>query len=219
MGNNLLLISNAVRRAALARSACRCAFPNCSHSVALYDGALVLEFAYIDGQTPGGPRFDPSCPANEVQSLDNVIVLCPTHHMLVDAQPEKYSAEFLRKIRAAHEEAVSTALTLPPVPVKPAGPQPHLTYSAALEFWRANRDLDEEERWQELLKANARILALALPDDLIMIGDKCYLGGKHWTNKGGQVADFLFASRQTLGVTIIEIKTPLTRLIGGRVQV
>jgi hypothetical protein len=56
---------------------------------------------------------------------------------------------------------------------------------------------------------------LAVPADIVQIGDKCYVGGKAWTNTDGSIIDFLYASRATANVTLVEIKTPATRLIGS----
>lgn len=152
-----------------------------------------------------------------MQNVDNLIVLCPTHHRLVDMQPQNYSADYLKNCKYFHEKLISELVkgsNTIKMSVKPAASKSHLTYSAALNFWHNNRKSDEEELWQTFFKESPRILALALPDDIIMIGEKCYLGGKDWTNRGGSVVDFLMASRQTFGVTIIEIKTPQTKIMG-----
>jgi hypothetical protein len=56
----------------------------------------------------------------------------------------------------------------------------------------------------------------AVPDQIIKIGEKCYLGGKGIDNSGGNISDYLFATASTRNIVIIEIKTPRTPLIGKR---
>lgn len=52
-----------------------------------------------------GPRGVPE-PASEVDSCANIILLCPTHHRIVDAQPDIYTAKVLRAMKYQHETAV-----------------------------------------------------------------------------------------------------------------
>ena len=42
---------------------------------------------------------------------DNLVLLCRTHHKMVDDQHETYTAEVLHKIKANHEKWVSSTLT------------------------------------------------------------------------------------------------------------
>jgi hypothetical protein len=46
----------------------------------------------------------------DLDSYDNLILLCKTHHKLVDDQMERFPAQRLRKIKAAHEHWVREAL-------------------------------------------------------------------------------------------------------------
>lgn len=43
----------------------------------------------------------------ELNAVDNLIVLCPTHHACVDRQPETYTADLLRKWKQTHEAMVA----------------------------------------------------------------------------------------------------------------
>ena len=45
------------------------------------------------------------------------------------------------------------------------------------------------------------------------LNSKCYVGGKAVNNQGGNVVDFLI--QRNGDVTRIEIKTPMTDLLGG----
>lgn len=96
--------SRKTRHAAIALSGNQCAFPGCN--TPFYDpaaGVILGEIAHICAQSPGGPRFDPRLTENEVHSASNLMVLCAVHHKLVDDQPDVYTADVLRRMKADHE--------------------------------------------------------------------------------------------------------------------
>lgn len=91
----------------------QCAFPGCiqASSVSNTDAKTgdvfhtpVLEHAHIRSKKPDGPRYDPDYPAEKLDSFDNLILLCPTHHgPVVDAEKGRaYTAEDLEKMRDDH---------------------------------------------------------------------------------------------------------------------
>ena len=49
----------------------------------------------------------------------------------------------------------------------------------------------------------------------MIVGTKAYVGGKAIDNKGGKVVDFLVKNNITDTLAIIEIKTPVTNLLGA----
>ncbi|MGN6148068.1 MAG: HNH endonuclease signature motif containing protein [Rhizomicrobium sp.] len=93
--------TTAVKRLLL-RSGNRCAFPKCS--VSLLSGETVIgEICHIAAAKSGGPRYDGEQSATERHSYDNLILLCPLHHKVVDDDVESYSAARLLKMKADHE--------------------------------------------------------------------------------------------------------------------
>jgi hypothetical protein len=44
----------------------------------------------------------------ELHAIENLILLCPKHHKIVDEHPEQYDAARLRRIKADHESRVDT---------------------------------------------------------------------------------------------------------------
>lgn len=69
-------------------------------------GAVLGEEAHIRSGRTTGPRNDPDYPHN-VDSYANLILLCPTHHTLVDKDNGKgFSVQDLELIRAEHESAM-----------------------------------------------------------------------------------------------------------------
>ncbi len=78
-----------------AASGGRCAFPSCQAPLELSNGASVAEMAHIRSSVPGGARYDPDQRRDELNGHENLLILCPTHHALVDSDPITYSASVL----------------------------------------------------------------------------------------------------------------------------
>ena len=70
-----------------------------------------------------------------------------------------------------------------------------------------------EKRCQDFFTKNSWILSNILSMPVVSMGQKIYVGGTNITNKGGREADFLFKNNLTKNVFILEIKTPLKKLI------
>ncbi|MBB4395072.1 hypothetical protein [Bradyrhizobium sp. ERR14] len=89
-----------------AQSSNRCAFPMCTDPIV--DGELVLgEICHIAAASAQGPRYD-ARQSDEVRNgFDNLILLCPTHHKVVDADLEAYTVDRLLKMKADHEKAAT----------------------------------------------------------------------------------------------------------------
>lgn len=60
--------------------------------------------AHITAASPGGPRFDPLLSPEERSSINNGIWLCNNCAKEVDTNPEKFSVEKLKLIKAEAEE-------------------------------------------------------------------------------------------------------------------
>lgn len=85
-----------------ARSGNRCAFPKCRAPMAV-NGTLTGEVCHIKGVRPGSARYDPGQTDVERHAYANLVLMCPTHHTVVDDDEEAYTVERLCKIKAAHE--------------------------------------------------------------------------------------------------------------------
>lgn len=85
-----------------ARSGNRCAFPKCRAPMAL-DGTLIGEVCHIKGARPGSARHDPGQTDAERHAYANLVLMCPTHHTVIDADEEAYTIDRLGRIKAEHE--------------------------------------------------------------------------------------------------------------------
>jgi hypothetical protein len=84
----------------------QCAFPKCR--VPLVDppsGKVTGRICHIKGRRPGSPRYDSQQTDTERHSFENLILMCPTHHDIIDADEESYTVERLQRIKATHEAA------------------------------------------------------------------------------------------------------------------
>jgi hypothetical protein len=209
--NNLSSVSRSRRggsasviKIAFGRSANRCAFPECP-PVTLDNGVPLLEIAHISSFSAGSPRYSPSLARAGADSADNIIILCPTHHRLVDKNPEIFTVEELTKIRDAHYERVQRALSTE---------QKSTTSSRLadlLEIWNQKRETGDEEFWQQLFSDRPEAFSLALEGRAYTLSSKCYVGGKSVANKGGNILDFL--AQHSGNVALVEIKTPTAKLL------
>ncbi len=68
------------------------------------DSENLGEIAHIQGVN--GPRHNASMTSDEVNSIDNLMLLCLEHHKLIDSKPEEYPTERLIKDKKNHEERV-----------------------------------------------------------------------------------------------------------------
>jgi Domain of unknown function (DUF4263) len=200
-------IATNTKQLVFAKAGYRCSFPGCDVALSTETGVFIGEIAHIQALNPGGPRFNPQVDANAEQ---NLIVFCPTHHALVDREPSIYHVEWLRIAKLNHEREVSTAISPSVQPPKINT----VSFVEAINFWSANQQSSDEEFWQSFFTENPRIIAQAVPDHILKLGHKCYVGGKSIDNHQGNIIDFLYVTQPSRNVVLVEIKTPRTKLIG-----
>lgn len=201
-------ITRRTRLELIARAGGRCSFPNC-HLMQEEDGLPLLEVARIISLwsvQAGDPRVD-------LDSPDNLIVLCPSHHRMID-RGEQFSVEWLRRTKTIHERRISENLS------RPVSPSPRVVLPAvrnplvdAVEAWNARTGDESEEFWQQLFVNTPGCFALMLQGRAYQLQGKAYVGGKRVDNKGGNELEFLAVHKANLAC--VEIKKPTTDLLGA----
>ena len=115
-------IPERIRFQLVARAAGRCEYPGCNK--VLYEDELtkgpgnISNYAHIIPYKENGPRGAETIherPA-DVDTLDNLILLCWDHHKEIDTMPvpPKYSASELRKHKRDHERRIALVTSIKP---------------------------------------------------------------------------------------------------------
>lgn len=82
----------------------QCAHPDCEQELIDYEEDTVVgRMSHIRARKKGGPRYDPEMSEEERNAYENLILLCPTHHILVDESPDKYPPDVLQRWKHDHE--------------------------------------------------------------------------------------------------------------------
>jgi len=82
----------------------RCAFPRCE--IPLIDklsGKVTGKVCHNKAKNPGGPRYDPNQSDEKRDAFENLLLMCPIHHDVIDADPESYTVSRLKEIKNKHE--------------------------------------------------------------------------------------------------------------------
>jgi hypothetical protein len=98
--------STATVKRLFAVSGNRCAFPSCSHPlVEPESGKVVGRICHIKASSPRGPRYDPTQTDEERHSFANLLLMCPVHHDVIDADEKAYTVSRLEETKRDHEAA------------------------------------------------------------------------------------------------------------------
>ena len=92
----------------------RCSKPGCGKECINHSEAnsitLIGEMAHVIAKQPSGPR---GIPPGGKDTYDNLILLCPTHHRLIDKYPDLYPSSTLFEWKTIHEQSVKNLLKSP----------------------------------------------------------------------------------------------------------
>jgi len=95
----------------------QCAYPSCTAPIVETSGLVSGEICHIKAQRKGGPRFDSKQTENERHDVDNLLLLCRRHHVIVDSDTGTWTVDALQQIRQIRETYGGTL-------VSPAHDQP-----------------------------------------------------------------------------------------------
>lgn len=101
-----MAISDRVRRLLWAHSGGHCQNPSChvNFFVLFDDGSMssLEELAHIISQSDAGPRGEDAQDDTTRDEYENIILLCPTCHSLIDKNPKQFPSITLRMWKAEH---------------------------------------------------------------------------------------------------------------------
>lgn len=210
------LIDPSLKKLLISNSGNKCAFPDCKMDLFTNELNSFGNICHIEAIAEGGLRYNSQKGRAELLNLDNLIVLCPNHHAIVDSQPYIYTSEWLKNAKAKHEKSVKNAAANSSLKPNLLDNVSTVSFRGALNLWEQNQTNSNEEFWQKFFQENPRIIAQVVPNQVLKLGQKCYLGGKSIENKEGNVIDFLYITQSNRNVILVEIKTPCTKLVGTK---
>ncbi|MGD2086387.1 MAG: HNH endonuclease signature motif containing protein [Candidatus Aminicenantes bacterium] len=68
------------------------------------------EMAHIEGENPGAARYNTNMTDEERNNYQNLILLCPTHHIIIDKDESEYTVRKLKQIKKDHEKWIQDSL-------------------------------------------------------------------------------------------------------------
>jgi len=108
-------ISDADLKKLWGKAAGRCSCPGCTNSCIEFlekTGDIILgEMAHVIAQSSKGPRGHSAKAGPD--TYENLILLCPHHHGMVDKAPKDFSEKLLHEWKQNHESEIERALTGP----------------------------------------------------------------------------------------------------------
>ena len=78
----------------------------------------IEELAHIIGSSVDGPRGDDPLPLSQRDEYENIILLCPTCHTLIDKAKGQFPAEALREWKREHEGRLTDIFSVPSFPTR-----------------------------------------------------------------------------------------------------
>jgi hypothetical protein len=88
-----------------------CAFPRCRQPL-VHEGKVTGRICHIKAASPGGPRYDAAQDDDARHAFDNLLLLCPIHHDVVDADETAYTVARLVEMKASHEVSAGAPLDI-----------------------------------------------------------------------------------------------------------
>ncbi|MBQ1028940.1 hypothetical protein KBX26_02820 [Micromonospora sp. C97] len=153
-----MAINTLARKLLWGRAGDCCAWQGCNQSLtaiagdeeagALATQGLILgEEAHIRSSKAGGPRHDPAYPEDQLDNYVNLILLCPTHHTIIDKEGGRgWPIDQILAIKEAHELQVRQS--------RGFGDQRRQKLEeqifAQLAVWEHKLGIDDEGEWTNL---------------------------------------------------------------------
>ncbi|MGD1905220.1 MAG: Shedu immune nuclease family protein [Leptolyngbyaceae cyanobacterium] len=85
-----------------------------------------------------------------------------------------------------------------------------------LKTWYSNTTNGLEEFWQQLFKNNPYVLTQLFSVPVVFVGDKAYVGGMNVDRQDAKFVDYLYANDSSNDALLVELKTPVTKLLGAK---
>jgi hypothetical protein len=84
-----------------------------------------------------------------------------------------------------------------------------------IKIWGGNRENKDEEFWQLTLTEHSYVLSQVFAVPVVFIKEKAYVGGMNLERSDAKFVDYLFSAESSTEAILIEIKTPVSKLLGS----
>lgn len=88
----------------------QCAFSKCTESLVTSEGKVTGKICHINARNERGPRYDSSQSDEERHGFENLILLCPRHHDIIDDDEKSYTVKRLLEMKKEHENASNNTI-------------------------------------------------------------------------------------------------------------
>ena len=109
-------ISENAKKALYMESAGYCQNPNCNCSLLplFQSGKIssIIELAHIIGKKTDGPRGVSDLDLSDRDTVENILILCPTCHTIIDKNEDEFSVELLHKWKKQHKSKVDELFSI-----------------------------------------------------------------------------------------------------------
>lgn len=162
----------------------RCNFPGCNCNLDLVSGSshtIVGEECHIEAQSKGGPRYNPSLTETQINDQSNLILLCSVHHKLIDSNPEEYTVDCLKMMKANHEKRVRSSLDFDAKRL-----DADIYYASIIDYINMMLEFDNWDNWTSFALSSSNIIvAKQIMDSIEEISR--YIFGRVWPNRYGDL--------------------------------
>ncbi len=80
-----------------------CAFTDCTTKLVQDKNNLIGEICHIEARRPDGARYNKYSNDQARREISNLIILCPTHHKIIDNDENTYTVQLLKEMKRQHE--------------------------------------------------------------------------------------------------------------------
>ncbi|MGW4501892.1 hypothetical protein ACWENR_25175 [Micromonospora sp. NPDC004336] len=183
-------ISVLARKLLWGRAGDSCAWPGCNQSltaiagdeeagVLATQGLILGEEAHIRSSKVGGPRHDPTYSEDQLDGYANLILLCPTHHTIIDKECGKgWPIDRLLAMKEEHEFQVRQS--------RGFGEQRRQKLEehilAQLAVWERRLGIDDPNEWTNLTFGLNQVIP-SIQDDRLqrLLGLGSWLLSRSWS--------------------------------------
>jgi hypothetical protein len=108
MGTKRLKPKESTVKSLFAKSGNQCAFTDCNQELVDSSGNVIGEICHIEAANKGGARFNNGQTNEDRRKEENLILLCPTHHVLTNDEDE-FTVDKLVKMKSSHQEMMQSS--------------------------------------------------------------------------------------------------------------